>query len=103
MPTRPTTPQSTTGTAAPTRGRSRATTATEAAGQDGKTVATTNAGGSWATSVASVNSLIDDLVRPTTEVARVIMAVADGDLSQKMALKIEGSPSRESSFASARR
>ncbi|MBA3329919.1 MAG: HAMP domain-containing protein, partial [Actinobacteria bacterium] len=51
-----------------------------------------NAGGSWATSVASVNSLIDDLVRPTTEVARVIMAVADGDLSQKMALKIEGQP-----------
>src|SRR4029077_19259517 len=36
--------------------------------------------------------LIDDLVRPTTEVARVIVAVAEGDLSQKMALKIEGQP-----------
>src|SRR6202040_1797500 len=34
----------------------------------------------------------DDLVRPTTEVARVIAAVAEGDLSQKMALKIEGQP-----------
>src|SRR5436305_4240705 len=51
-----------------------------------------NAGGAWATSVESLNSLIDDLVRPTTEVARVIGAVADGDLSQKMALKIGGQP-----------
>jgi signal transduction histidine kinase/HAMP domain-containing protein/CheY-like chemotaxis protein len=50
------------------------------------------AGGAWATSVESVNALIDDLVRPTTEVARVIGAVADGDLSQKMALKIGGQP-----------
>ncbi len=51
-----------------------------------------DAGGAWATSVESLNSLIDDLVRPTTEVARVIGAVADGDLSQKMALKIGGQP-----------
>src|ERR1035437_6128039 len=36
--------------------------------------------------------MIEDLVRPTTEVARVIDAVADGDLSQKMALTIEGQP-----------
>jgi signal transduction histidine kinase/HAMP domain-containing protein len=50
------------------------------------------ASGAWATSIDSVNSLIDDLVRPTTEVARVIVAVAEGDLSQKMALKIEGQP-----------
>ena len=41
---------------------------------------------------SAVNSMIDDLVRPTTEVARVIDAVADGDLSQKMSLKIEGQP-----------
>src|SRR6185312_6258441 len=51
-----------------------------------------NAGGSWATGVDALNALIDDLVRPTTEVARVIGAVADGDLSQKMALKIGGQP-----------
>jgi HAMP domain-containing protein/signal transduction histidine kinase/CheY-like chemotaxis protein len=51
-----------------------------------------DAGGAWTTSVDSLNSLIDDLVRPTTEVARVIVAVADGDLSQKMALKIGGQP-----------
>ena len=48
--------------------------------------------GQWQTSIDSVNSLIDDLVRPTTEVARVIEAVAEGDLSQKMAMKIEGQP-----------
>jgi HAMP domain-containing protein len=50
------------------------------------------AGGAWATSVDSLNSLIDDLVRPTTELARVIIAVAEGDLSQKMPLKIGGQP-----------
>jgi HAMP domain-containing protein/signal transduction histidine kinase/CheY-like chemotaxis protein len=48
--------------------------------------------GSWADSIESVNALIDDLARPTTEVARVIQAVAQGDLSQKMALTIEGQP-----------
>src|SRR5205085_1757005 len=53
---------------------------------------TAAARGAWGTTRDSVNSLIDDLVRPTTEVARVIEAVAEGDLSQKMALKIEGQP-----------
>src|SRR5437870_3204202 len=48
--------------------------------------------GAWAANATSINSLIDDLVRPTTEVARVITAVAEGDLSQKMALRIEGQP-----------
>src|SRR3954468_868094 len=48
--------------------------------------------GGWADQAASVNGLIEDLSRPTTEVARVIEAVAEGDLSQKMALKIEGQP-----------
>src|SRR6185312_7171023 len=41
---------------------------------------------------SAFNTLIDDLVRPTTEVARVIDAVADGDLSQKMQLNIGGQP-----------
>ena len=36
--------------------------------------------GDWSTGAAAINSLIDDLVRPTTEVARVIAAVAEGDL-----------------------
>ncbi|HYR87397.1 MAG TPA: HAMP domain-containing protein [Terriglobia bacterium] len=48
--------------------------------------------GSWAACIESVNTLIADLVQPTTEVARVIGAVAKGDLSQTMALEIEGRP-----------
>jgi hypothetical protein len=50
------------------------------------------ASGSWAASVTSVNTLIGDLVQPTSEVARVIGAVAKGDLSQTMGLDIEGRP-----------
>jgi len=51
-----------------------------------------DAQGSWAANNDSINQLIEDLARPTTEVARVITAVAQGDLSQKMALEIEGTP-----------
>ncbi|HEX2357063.1 MAG TPA: HAMP domain-containing protein, partial [Micromonosporaceae bacterium] len=50
--------------------------------------------GAWADGVRAVNSLIDDLGRPTTEIARVIVAVAEGDLSQQMALEIDGRPLR---------
>jgi HAMP domain-containing protein/signal transduction histidine kinase/ActR/RegA family two-component response regulator len=50
--------------------------------------------GSWASGMSSVNQLIADLVAPTNEVARVITAVARGDLSQKMVLEIEGRPVR---------
>jgi HAMP domain-containing protein/signal transduction histidine kinase/CheY-like chemotaxis protein len=50
--------------------------------------------GAWATGAAAINSLIDDLARPTSEIARVIAAVAEGDLSQHMALEIEGRPLR---------
>ena len=48
--------------------------------------------GSWRDSIDSVNDLIDDLVHPTSETARVIGAVAQGDLSQTMALEIEDRP-----------
>jgi HAMP domain-containing protein/CheY-like chemotaxis protein/signal transduction histidine kinase len=47
-------------------------------------------GGSWEGWVDSVNALIGDLVWPTSETARVIGAVANGDLSQSMAMEIEG-------------
>ncbi|HXT19018.1 MAG TPA: HAMP domain-containing protein [Gemmatimonadaceae bacterium] len=47
-------------------------------------------GGQWMVAVDSVNSLISDLVQPTSEVSRVIKAVAEGDLSQKVELEIEG-------------
>src|SRR5713226_10114336 len=46
----------------------------------------------WAAKIESVNTLIDDLVHPTIDSARVIGAVAKGDLSQVMALEIEGRP-----------
>ena len=60
-------------------------------GERGKLPAAT---GSWAECIDSVNALIGDLVQPTTEVARVIGAVAKGDLSQTMALEIDGRPLR---------
>jgi HAMP domain-containing protein len=47
-------------------------------------------GGAWATSVEAINGLIQDLGQPTSEVSRVIQAVAEGDLSQKVELEIEG-------------
>jgi HAMP domain-containing protein len=48
--------------------------------------------GFWRDSVACVNALIDDLVYPTSETARVIGAVAQGDLSQTMALEVDDRP-----------
>src|SRR3712207_5798107 len=50
--------------------------------------------GCWSESIDSVNSLVGDLVQPTVEVARVIGAVAKGDLGQTMQLEIEGRPLR---------
>jgi signal transduction histidine kinase/CheY-like chemotaxis protein/HAMP domain-containing protein len=49
-----------------------------------------DATGFWRDSAESINSLIADLVHPTSEVARVIGAVAQGDLSKSMALEAEG-------------
>ena len=40
----------------------------------------------------SVNTLIDDLLWPTTEVTRAISAVAKGDLLQTMPLDVDGRP-----------
>ncbi|MBD2073659.1 HAMP domain-containing protein [Phormidium sp. FACHB-592] len=51
-----------------------------------------NAKGSWKACVNSVNTLVTDLVQPTAETARVIRAVANGDLSQTIATEIEGRP-----------
>jgi signal transduction histidine kinase/HAMP domain-containing protein/ActR/RegA family two-component response regulator len=50
--------------------------------------------GAWTEAAHAVNSLIDDLARPTSEIARVLVAVAEGDLSEHMALEIEGRPLR---------
>src|SRR5262249_44337281 len=48
-----------------------------------------NSGG-WAERVNSVNSLIERLAKPVMETARVIGAVAKGDLSQTMEVEIDG-------------
>src|SRR3979490_3209742 len=63
-----------------------------AVGKEGRITqrAGSTAKGGYAACVESVNSLITDLVQPSTEVARVIGAVAKGDLTQKMALEVEG-------------
>ena len=48
--------------------------------------------GAWVEMETSINSLIDDLVRPTTEMTRAIAAVAQGDLLQTVRLDVEGRP-----------
>src|ERR1700722_10748732 len=64
-----------------------------AVGKEGKITQRASLGsafGGWAECLDSVNGLIGDLVQPSTEVARVIGAVAKGDLSQTMALEVDG-------------
>ena len=50
--------------------------------------------GGWEGKLRSINELIEDMVQPTAEVARVIGAVAKGDLSQAMTVEIDGRPLR---------
>ncbi len=68
----------------------RVSTAVGKEGKVGQRAALPAASGGWVSCVDSVNSLISDLVQPSTEIARVIGAVAQGDLSQKMPLEVEG-------------
>ena len=65
----------------------------EAVGKEGRInqrASVAGAHGAWKKSVESINTLIGDVVQPVTEVARVIGAVAKGDLTQTMELEIEG-------------
>ena len=48
--------------------------------------------GQWGVVAESVNNLITDLVQPTNEIARVIGAVAKGDLTRTMAIEFDGRP-----------
>jgi len=50
--------------------------------------------GAWGEMESSVNSLIDDLLWPTTEVTRAIAAVAQGNLLQTVPLDVDGRPLR---------
>ncbi|MEU6405733.1 HAMP domain-containing protein [Streptomyces sp. NPDC046985] len=43
--------------------------------------------GSWSAAIENSNALVDDLVRPVSEVGRVLSAVAEGDLSPRMELR----------------
>ncbi|HEY3038838.1 MAG TPA: HAMP domain-containing protein [Pyrinomonadaceae bacterium] len=64
-------------------------------GKEGKIMhraAVPAASGSWLRLIDSTNLLIDDMARPTSEMARVIGAVANGDLSERMALQVEERP-----------
>src|SRR5205085_2885059 len=64
-------------------------------GKEGKTkqrVRFAVSSGSWGEMETSINTLIDDLLWPTTEVTRAIAAVAQGDLLQTVHLDVEGRP-----------
>ncbi|PWT77215.1 MAG: hybrid sensor histidine kinase/response regulator [Chloroflexi bacterium] len=64
-------------------------------GKEGKTrerVKFTQAKGAWGEMEISVNALVDDLLRPTTEVTGAITAVAQGDLRQTVCLEVDGRP-----------
>jgi len=64
-------------------------------GREGKTRQRVKFGwshGAWGEMENSVNTLIDDLLWPTTEVTRAISAVAQGDLLQTVRLEVDGRP-----------
>jgi HAMP domain-containing protein/CheY-like chemotaxis protein/predicted transcriptional regulator len=64
-------------------------------GREGKTrkrVTLSLSSGAWGEMQDSINTLIDDLLWPTTQVTRAIAAVAQGDLLQTVPLDVDGRP-----------
>jgi HAMP domain-containing protein/CheY-like chemotaxis protein/signal transduction histidine kinase len=64
-------------------------------GKEGKTRERTRfqvSRGAWGEMEVSVNTLVEDLLRPTTEVTRAIAAVAQGNLTQTVRLDVDGRP-----------
>src|SRR3974390_3093829 len=64
-------------------------------GKEGRTRERTRfneARGAWGEMENSVNTLIEDLLRPTAEVTRAIAAVAQGNLAQTVRLDVDGRP-----------
>ena len=57
--------------------------------------------GAWGEMEESINTLIDDLLWPTTEVTRAVAAVARGDLQQTVRLDVDGQPLMGEFFRSA--
>ena len=67
----------------------------QAVGKEGKTrerIRVKQRRGSWDEMEVSVNTLVEDLLRPTTEVTRAIAAVAQGNLTQTVRLDVDGRP-----------
>ncbi|MGB6691307.1 MAG: HAMP domain-containing protein [Terracidiphilus sp.] len=66
-----------------------------AVGKEGKTrerIRFQQMRGAWGGMEISVNTLVEDLLRPTTEVTRAIAAVAQGNLTQTVRLDVDGRP-----------
>ncbi|GAA4985608.1 HAMP domain-containing protein [Yinghuangia aomiensis] len=66
-------------------------------GRDGKLGERLHPGpgeGSWAAGIDAANALVEDLVRPITEINRILSAVAEGDLSQRLDQRMSGQPLR---------
>jgi HAMP domain-containing protein/CheY-like chemotaxis protein len=67
----------------------------QAVGKEGRTRERTRfheLKGAWGEMEVSVNTLVEDLLRPTTEVTRAIAAVAQGNLTQTVRLDVDGRP-----------
>src|SRR5487761_866576 len=67
----------------------------QAVGKEGRTRERTRfqqSRGSWGEMEVSVNTLVEDLLRPTTEMTRTIAAVAQGNLTQTVRLDVGGRP-----------
>ncbi|HEY6181650.1 MAG TPA: HAMP domain-containing protein, partial [Terriglobales bacterium] len=67
----------------------------QAVGKEGKTRERTRfhqLKGAWGEMEGSVNTLVEDLLRPTAEVTRAIAAVAQGNLTQTVRLDVDGRP-----------
>jgi HAMP domain-containing protein/CheY-like chemotaxis protein/signal transduction histidine kinase len=58
--------------------------------------------GGYGEKLLAINRLIDDLTHPIAETGRVLGAVARGDLSQQMALEVDGRPLKGEFLRSAR-
>ena len=67
----------------------------QAVGKEGRTrerIHFRTRNGAWGEMEVSVNTLVDDLLRPTTEVTGAIAAVAQGNLNQTVRLDVDGRP-----------